>query len=118
MIDFVVPVFELMLEILPVVETTHLEEAAFDPTDEILYRALLLGPARSAQLRCEAVVQGHLAEGAIPLDLLLLAAEHHGLRIVEDGDQRDTAPGFETTEQRAYQGLDTLVRHDSYLRPA
>jgi hypothetical protein len=53
-----------------------------------------------------------------PRPAVLVAPQHHRLRIVEDHPQRDAARVLEAGKQRAHQRLDPLVGNDHHPRPA
>jgi hypothetical protein len=76
------PLGQLGLKVSPVVEAPALEEAALDPSDEILDGALLIARPRPAQLGGEAVVQRHLAEDGIPDDQVSFARDQPSKRTI------------------------------------
>nr|HEX4319153.1 hypothetical protein [Kofleriaceae bacterium] len=119
-VDLDVPRTELLIQIFIVDEASLLEEAALDPADEVLDRALLLGAPRPAQLDGEPEVEDHVAEDRIPLDdrAVLVPRQRDRLGPVEDREQRKTTPRSEVIDHRAHQRLDLLVRHEAHLHPA
>jgi hypothetical protein len=100
-----VPLGELARQVLVVEEAALLEEGALHPADEILHRALLLRAVRPAQLDAQAQVQRHTGEGGIPLGdhAVLAPRERDGLGPVEDGDERQAAPGREVVHHGPHQ---------------
>ena len=112
------PFQELALEIRSVVEAPHFEKGALHPLDQILDRSLLIAEARSAQLRRDAVVDGHLRKGRVPLDLGADVPQNNDLRIVEDRDERNALEFFVAGQEGADQRLDLLVGDGHDVAPS
>src|SRR5262245_3466422 len=114
-VDLDVPARELSFKIGTIVEPANLEEVPLHEADQVLDGALLLSAPRCAQLRSEAVVQRRLSEGLVPADDPTLAVQDYGLGVVEHGDQRHTAPGFEATEHAAHERLDGFTDDQAHV---
>src|SRR5262249_55567027 len=116
-VDLDEPGSKLGFEISAIVEPTNLEEVPLHEPDQVLDGALLLAPARRAQLGSEAVVQRRLAERLVPVDLSAIASDDDCLWVVEHGHQRHATPSIEGTEHAAHERLDGFISHEAYVHP-
>jgi hypothetical protein len=104
-VDAAVPLFEPGFQVGAVLENVNLEEAALGVAHAILDGALLLWSARPGRVGHDAGLGAELAEGAIPLHSITIAAGDDRLRIVEDRDQREALEVAERVDQRRPEAL-------------
>jgi hypothetical protein len=109
---------ELGLEVVAVEEPSDLEEPVLHEPDEIFDAPLLVAAARRTELGGEAVVEGDLGEGRVPLDLAALPRDHHRFRIVEDSHEGDAPEGGERDKERSDERLHLLVGDELDVDPA
>src|SRR5437879_2236843 len=107
------PLPELLLQILRVLEAAHLEEGSLHETHQIFHRPLLLSPVRPTEFHPDAHLQGGAGEDRIPFRHLPVPPplQRHGLRPVEHTHQRSPSPTVQMLCQAPHQALHGLILH-------
>src|SRR6516162_5786218 len=114
------PVTELLLQILRVLEAPHLEEGSLHETYQVLYRTLFLSSVGPTEFHPDAHLQGGTGEDRIPLRDLAVPPplQSHRLRSVEHTHQGRSSPTVQMLRQAAHQRLHRLILHQRDAHPA
>jgi len=114
------PVAQLLLQILPVLEAAHLEEGTLYETHQVLHRTFLLSPVGPTELHPDAHLQGGASEDRIPFPHLAVPPplQSHRLRSVKHTHQRSSSPAVQMLPQASHQPLHGLILHPRDPHPA
>ena len=114
------PLPELLLQILGVLEAAHLEEGSLHETHQIFHRPLLLSPVRPTEFHPDAHLQGGAGEDRIPFRHLPVPPplQRHRLRPVEHAHQPSPSPTVQMLCQAPHQALHGLILHHRDAHPA
>ena len=114
------PLAQLLLQVLQVLEAADLKEGALHEPHQVFYRSLLLRPVRPTQLHSDAHFQRGAGEDRIPFAHLAVPPplQRHGLGAVEHTHQRRSSPTVQMLRQAPHQTLHRLILHPRDAHPA